>query len=142
MKTFYTERDIDDLQAAGAVEIEVDDDVVLTDLARERALKMGLRVRRVKQRSGPPVKGLPPAVAAAIPAREPVAPPAASPPPAHPETMPPAAATTASQQANAPASADETAKKIKAAVVARLGTDRYNDLLDEIIPQVLARLQT
>jgi ethanolamine utilization microcompartment shell protein EutL len=29
--------------------------------------------------------------------------------------------------------------EIKAVVVARLGTDKYNDLLDKIIPQVMAQ---
>lgn len=41
-KTFYTERDIEDLHARGVTSIEVHDDVVLTDLARERALKLSL----------------------------------------------------------------------------------------------------
>jgi hypothetical protein len=31
--------------------------------------------------------------------------------------------------------------KIKAAVVDRLGTDKYDNLLDRIIPQVMARLK-
>ncbi len=52
-KTFYTERDIEDLHARGVVSIDVHDDVVLTDLARERALKLGVRLMRVKQ-SAPP----------------------------------------------------------------------------------------
>lgn len=45
-KTFYTERDIDDLNARGVTSLDVNDDVVLTDLARERALKYGLRLNR------------------------------------------------------------------------------------------------
>lgn len=47
-KTFYTERDIEDMHARGVTRIEVHDDVVLTDLARERALKLGVRLERVK----------------------------------------------------------------------------------------------
>ena len=45
-KTFYTERDIDDLYARGVRVIDVDDDVVITDLAREQALKYGIRLAR------------------------------------------------------------------------------------------------
>ena len=47
-KIFYTERDIEDLHARGVTSIDVHDDVVLTDLARERALKLGVRLARVK----------------------------------------------------------------------------------------------
>lgn len=43
-KTFYTERDIQDLVARGITSLEVNDDVVLTDLARDEALQRGLRL--------------------------------------------------------------------------------------------------
>ncbi len=45
-KTFYTERDIVDLASRGVGSLEVNDDVVLTDLAREEALKRGVRLVR------------------------------------------------------------------------------------------------
>lgn len=45
MKTFYTERDIEDMAAAGATEIRIDDSVVLTDVARDRARYLGLHIR-------------------------------------------------------------------------------------------------
>jgi hypothetical protein len=45
-KTFYTERDIQDLVARGVTSLEVNDDVVLTDLARDEALKHGLRLQK------------------------------------------------------------------------------------------------
>ena len=47
-KTFYTERDIQDLVARGVTALEVSDDVVLTDLARDEALKHGLRLEKRK----------------------------------------------------------------------------------------------
>ncbi len=50
-KTFYTERDIDDLKARGVDSLEVNDNVVLTDLAVERALKLGIKIRRYEQSS-------------------------------------------------------------------------------------------
>lgn len=45
-KIFYTERDIDDLKARGADSIDVTDNVVLTDLAVERAMKYGIKINR------------------------------------------------------------------------------------------------
>ena len=38
-KTFYTERDIEDLAKRGVISLVEDDDVVLTDLARDKARK-------------------------------------------------------------------------------------------------------
>ncbi len=45
-KTFYTERDIDDLRARGIKTLEVTDDIVLTDLARERCAYHDIRLTR------------------------------------------------------------------------------------------------
>ncbi|MGH2523788.1 MAG: hypothetical protein ACRDH2_14885 [Anaerolineales bacterium] len=45
-KTFYTERDIADLADRGVTSLEVNDDVVLTDLARDLAIKRGVRLVR------------------------------------------------------------------------------------------------
>ena len=50
-KTFYTERDIVDMANRGVTSLEVDDNVVLTDLARDEALKRGVRL--VRKSSGP-----------------------------------------------------------------------------------------
>jgi hypothetical protein len=52
-KIFYTERDIDDLYARGLTSIEIHDDVVLTDLARERMFKYGMMPNRIKPDSHP-----------------------------------------------------------------------------------------
>lgn len=46
-KTILTERDIDALKAQGATEIRTNDETYLTDLAFERAEKLGLPVRTV-----------------------------------------------------------------------------------------------
>ena len=45
-KIFYTERDIDDLKARGIDSIDVTDNVVMTDLAVERAMKHGMKINR------------------------------------------------------------------------------------------------
>ena len=56
-KTFYTERDIDDMHARGVTSIEIHDNIVLTDLARERAFKHGIRLQR-SEAPAPPKTGL------------------------------------------------------------------------------------
>ena len=48
-KTFYTERDIDDLHACGKSSLDVDDNVVLTDLAKERVFKYEMKLNRLNQ---------------------------------------------------------------------------------------------
>ncbi len=46
-KTIYTEHDINDMHARGVTCVDVTENVVLTDLALERALKHGLKINRV-----------------------------------------------------------------------------------------------
>jgi hypothetical protein len=48
-KIFYTERDIDDMKARGVTSIDVTDNVVLTDLALERAMRYEMKINRVEQ---------------------------------------------------------------------------------------------
>jgi len=43
-KTFYTERDIEDLSKRGVISLVEDDDVVLTDLARDKAMRLGIEI--------------------------------------------------------------------------------------------------
>lgn len=43
-KTFYTERDIEDLARRGVISLVEDDDVVFTDLAREKARRLGIEI--------------------------------------------------------------------------------------------------
>ncbi len=119
MKTFYTVRDIEDMHASGVLEIETHDDVVLTDVAREKAIALGMRFKAVEQTHAPITSSSGVSVqATGSPS---------SPPPRH-------------QAINDMPSAD-MAMKVKKAVAARLGTDKYNDLLDRIIPQVMAKLK-
>jgi hypothetical protein len=58
-KTFYTERDIDDLHARGVTSLEVNDDIVLTDLARERMFKNGMKARRNEFKEPPRPQPMP-----------------------------------------------------------------------------------
>ena len=50
-KIFYTERDIDDLKARGITSIDVTDNIVMTDLAVERAMKYEMKINRVEQQA-------------------------------------------------------------------------------------------
>ena len=135
MKQFYTVRDIEDMHAAGVVDIETHDDVVLTDVAREKAIALGMHLNPLEpardSRQGPPMPRM--AVAAQTGTT-----PAAGAMPRTPASQPSAPAL---PQANSGAAAVDRVMKIKAAVVARLGTDKYNDLLDKIIPQVMSQLK-
>ena len=66
-KIFYTERDIQDLMAQGVNSLTMSDDVVVTDLAREHALKIGFKFIRPSDSPTP----------ASAPARSPMAKPVA-----------------------------------------------------------------
>jgi hypothetical protein len=52
-KTFITERDIDELKARGITSIDMTDDLVLTDLAVERAFRQGISLKRVEEGAPP-----------------------------------------------------------------------------------------
>ncbi len=52
-KTIYTERDIEDMARRGAKELAVTDDVYLTDVARERAEKLGIVLRQAAAAARP-----------------------------------------------------------------------------------------
>ena len=47
-KIFYTERDIDDLKARGITSLDLTENVVITDLALERAMKYEMKLNRVE----------------------------------------------------------------------------------------------
>ena len=51
-KIFYTERDIEDMAAAGKISLELNDDIVMTDLAYEKARRLGLKL--VRENEKPP----------------------------------------------------------------------------------------
>jgi hypothetical protein len=117
-KEFYTERDIEDMFKRGIMSLQVTDDVVLTELAYEKANRLGVQLVKISPEHGRP-------------AGNPVEPPAA---PVRPyisqmrasETLP----------ASAPADTDLTAR-IRSAVLAQLGSQVDPALLDVIIQRVL-----
>ncbi len=58
-RIFYTEVDIEDLARRGVKEIEVNDNVYITDEAREKMEKLGMRVRNVASPQAAPTGATP-----------------------------------------------------------------------------------
>jgi len=110
-KEFYTERDIEDMFKRGSLSLQVNENVVLTELAYEKANRLGMQLLREK----------------------PLDPPAAPVRPYISELRKPAAAEAAAAH---PAEADLPAR-IRAAVTTRLGTQVDPTLLNVIIERVL-----
>ena len=52
-KIFYTERDIDDMKARGVTSVDITDNVVITDLAVERAMRYNMKINRTDSASAP-----------------------------------------------------------------------------------------
>ena len=110
-KEFYTERDIEDMVKRGILSLQVSDNVVLTELAYERAKRLGMQLQREKPMEPP-----------AAPVRPYLSEPG----------MPSPARPTAAQAPDSNLSA-----RIHAAVIARMGTQVDPALLDVIIERVL-----
>ena len=52
-KIFYTERDIDEMKARGVTSLDITDNVVITDLALERAMRYEMKINRAESASTP-----------------------------------------------------------------------------------------
>ncbi|GJQ51360.1 MAG: hypothetical protein HKUEN02_02070 [Anaerolineaceae bacterium] len=117
-KIFYTDHDIEDLFHNGVKTLQVGDDVVLTDLAFEKALKLGVALQA----------GAPPAPSHLMDS----APKAKSDAPAHCSAC--GAATSPSPTAERGA---ELERRIREKVVAKLGDQVDARLLDTIIRRTL-----
>ena len=119
-KEFYTERDIEDMFKRGILSLQVNNDVVLTELAYEKANRLGMQLLR-----GRPFEPHDQPAPAVEPPSAPVRPYISQ--IRMPET--PAAVP-------APSEADLTGR-IRAAVLAQLGSQVDPALLDVIIQRVL-----
>jgi len=112
-KIFYTERDIDELKARGIDTIEVNDNVVMTDLAVERAMKHGIKINR-REQSSPQATYSPSVNTYAAYSRE---------------------------TPRESVSDVELKQRIKSAVLARLNGQVDEGLLDAVITRVLAGMK-
>ena len=143
-KQFYTERDIEDLFNSGRRSLQVTDDVVLTELAYERAKRLGFKL--INDRAdNPPAAPVRPYLAEGNPAAH--TKPTVT--PAVPSISQPAHTSTAFGQQTpslrypkGTMSAREEAieRRIRSAVIAKLGNQVDAKLLDNIIQRVVRGL--
>jgi hypothetical protein len=119
-KVFYTERDIEDMAARGERSLVLGDDVVLTDLAYEKARRLGVELLQPDEK--PP----------AAPVR----------PYLNKSNAVQASSVSAAPSSAAPSSARLMAIKarVKAAVRSQLGSQIDDAMLDRIIERVAADL--
>lgn len=130
-KTFITERDIEDLAHKGTMELALSDDIVLTDLAYEKAGRLGVKL--LQTHSQPP----------AAPSR----PYLSQPPIGSPESSGPTSGASSVQdkpcgQCMLPAGPanGELKRRVVEAVTARLGGQVDRALLSTIVERVFADL--
>jgi hypothetical protein len=126
-KQFYTEKDIEDLYNKGTRALQVTDQVVLTELAYEKAKRLGLQL----------VTG-----EANIPPAAPVRPYLSEVQPARPSPVAASSAQIVSKSPLTPAfspkdSGSDIEKRIRSAVIAKLGNQVDAKLLDNIIHRVV-----
>ncbi len=119
-KEFYTEKDIEDLVKRGVMSLNVTDDLVLTELAYEKANRLGLKLIR-SQADNPPAAPVRPYLSEKVAGRP----------------APAAAAFVAPSAPVAPSAQSDLRGRIRSAVIAKLGTQVDATLLDTIIERVL-----
>lgn len=132
-KEFYTERDIEDMVKRGILSLELSENVVLTDLAYEKANRLGMRLVRDKP-DNPPAAPVRPYIA-----QQPRPLPGAN--HEHVSSLPQPAQQlqrTGAQVVQQPLQdGGELQQRIRNAVLARLGNQVDSNLLDVIIKRVL-----
>lgn len=116
-KEFHTEKDIEDLVKRGVLSLVVDDNCVLTDLAYEKANRLGMQLIRSRP-DNPPGAPVRPYISDKV-----------APRPAMPATLPAAPLISAAH--------GDLSGTIRSAVVAKLGAQVDPALLDSIIERVL-----
>lgn len=116
-RTFYTERDIEDLAKRGVTEIPVDDSVYITDSAIDLMDKLGIK-RKFKNASPP----------ASIPKSFDA--------PGTPK--PPASASSAETLTDA--ERQQVIEQVKSGVIARLGPGVDKNVVDQIVRKVVSKL--
>ena len=122
-KQFYTEKDIDDLVQRGTKSLRLTNDVVLTELAYEKAKRLGLQLIMDGVDTPPAAPVRPYLSDGGVPAR------------AKPTVAPVATASSQPQQAQPRVLPVE--QRIRSAVIAKLGDQVDAKLLDNIIHRVV-----
>ena len=132
-KQFFTEIDIEDMARRGVQTLEVNDSVVLTELAFEKAKKLGIRLVQ-RQPENPPAAPVRPYLSTVPPIPSSPVEPARS---AVPAPVRQAAATPAPTSTPTPSGLHD---RILNAVHARLGDQIEAEMLENIIQRVLNSL--
>lgn len=114
-KTFYTERDIEILAGQGVSSLVVNDDVVITDVAREKARRLGVEL--VREHDTPSSAPIRPYIAAKVKPKP-------------------------SKEKSASSPDDDLRQRVLSAVRARLGDSVDAKLLDTIVKRVLRNVET
>ncbi|MCL4530708.1 MAG: hypothetical protein M1282_15020 [Chloroflexi bacterium] len=121
-KTFYTEKDIDELFKQGIRSLKMTDRVALTDLAYERANRLGIQLEQDKA-DNPPAAPVRPYLSQPSTPRE--------------STPAPSPSTAQLRSVQTISGRDDLQTRIRDAVTARLGNQIDPALLDSIIQRVL-----
>jgi hypothetical protein len=127
-KEFYTEKDIEDMFRRGVMSLQVSDNTVLTELAYEKANRLGMKLLHSSP-DNPPSAPVRPYISqngyngTSAPRA-----------PAGPVSVP---AASFSAPERKPADSSDLHQRIRSAVIARLGTQVDSTLLDTIIQRVL-----
>ena len=129
-KEFYTERDIEELYQRGTKSLRITENVVLTELAYEKANRLGLQLIADNADNPPAAPVRPYLTEAQTQVPKPTIGPAAPIVEAQPK---PAPASTPSRAE----SGNEIEERIRSAVIARLGNQVDAKLLDNIIHRVV-----
>jgi hypothetical protein len=125
-KEFYTEKDIEDMCKSGVMSLDVHENVVLTELAYEKARRLGMKLVRDTP-DHPPSAPIRPYISQRQCAKAAAA--------------TPSLAVSALAGAGAPVAAPagrDLSQRIRDAVIARVGTQVDRGLLDVMIRRVLA----
>ena len=121
-KEFYTEKDIEELFQRGIRSLEITANVVLTELAYEKANRLGLQLIS-DHADNPPAAPVRPYLSEVKTSRpQPTVAPVAQP---------------VSQPQSTPSSASDVEQRIRSAVIAKLGNQVDAKLLDNIIQRVV-----
>lgn len=126
-RQIYTERDIEDLARRGVTELKVDDSIYLTDIARERMDRLG--IRRILPESSTTTSG------ASVTSNRPMA---AT--PGVSGATPPTGAGSATTANLSPADREQVVDKVKQGVIARLGPGVDAAVVDQIVRRVVSGL--
>jgi hypothetical protein len=120
-RTFYTERDIEDLAKRGVTEIEINDSVYITDVAREMMDKLGIKRKVTSSASASSSVLKSPDVANL-----------------HAQSAPNAPASNHASLTDA--EKQEVIEKVKSGVIARLGAGVDSAVVEQIVKRVVGKL--